>query len=338
MKRSYSPIGNEEYTIGWVSALPKEMAAATYMLDEYHDEPQWRSPGDCAAYNLGRMGAHNVVIVCLRKGIYGPSSAKQAAGHMARTFRNLRYILMVGIGGGTPSDDNDIRLGDVVVSVPSYGHGGVMHYDLEPELRVRAFDHQPPEVLLDAVCALGLRAEEHRPQILQHVEDMVTKYPRLRRHGFAYDSTRIDRLHDTEDRHIKRPNRQDEGPVVHYGLVASGSQLVKDAAIRGQLAKRGIKCVEMEAAGLVDDYPCLVIRGICDYADKYKNDDWQEYAAATAAGYAKELLRVNSLLAEEDSQLMELSTVASEEILRDAVYICVSFSILITSLIYMRKT
>jgi nucleoside phosphorylase len=56
--------------------------------------------------------------------------------------------------------------------------------------------------------------------------------------------------------------------------------------------KDGILCFEMEAAGLMDNFPCLVIRGICDYADSHKNKQWQEYAAATAAAYAKELLSV----------------------------------------------
>lgn len=53
-----------------------------------------------------------------------------------------------------------------------------------------------------------------------------------------------------------------------------------------------IICVEMEAAGLMDSFPCLVIRGICDYADSHKNKKWQPYAAATAAAYMKELLSV----------------------------------------------
>lgn len=48
----------------------------------------------------------------------------------------------------------------------------------------------------------------------------------------------------------------------------------------------------MEAAGLMDEYPCLVIRGICDYADSHKNKRWQPYAAVTAAAYIKELLSV----------------------------------------------
>jgi nucleoside phosphorylase len=48
----------------------------------------------------------------------------------------------------------------------------------------------------------------------------------------------------------------------------------------------------MEAAGLMNHFPCLVIRGICDYADSHKNKTWQPYAAATAAACAKELLSV----------------------------------------------
>ncbi|KAL2012539.1 hypothetical protein VTN00DRAFT_64 [Thermoascus crustaceus] len=68
---------------------------------------------------------------------------------------------------------------------------------------------------------------------------------------------------------------------------------MKHGRTRDKLAQElGILCFEMEAAGLMDNFPCLVIRGICDYADSHKNKIWQEYAAATAAAYAKELLSV----------------------------------------------
>ncbi len=39
-------------------------------------------------------------------------------------------------------------------------------------------------------------------------------------------------------------------------------------------------------------YSCLVIRGICDYSDSHKSKEWQKYASATAAAYAKELLSI----------------------------------------------
>jgi len=80
---------------------------------------------------------------------------------------------------------------------------------------------------------------------------------------------------------------------VHYGLIASGNQVIKDAAFRDKLNKDlggSVLCVEMEAAGLMNNFPCVVIRGICDYSDSHKNKAWQEHAAAVAAAFAKELL------------------------------------------------
>lgn len=81
---------------------------------------------------------------------------------------------------------------------------------------------------------------------------------------------------------------------VHYGLIASGNQVIKDATFRDRLDEEFggyVLCVEMEAAGLMNNFPCIVIRGICDYADSHKNKDWQEHAAAVAAAFAKELLQ-----------------------------------------------
>ena len=90
---------------------------------------------------------------------------------------------------------------------------------------------------------------------------------------------------------VVRPPRPSEEPEVHYGLIASGNSVIKDARRREFLQKayRPL-CFEMEAAGVMNDLPCIVIRGICDYCDSHKNKDWQNYAAATAAAWAKELL------------------------------------------------
>jgi nucleoside phosphorylase len=78
--------------------------------------------------------------------------------------------------------------------------------------------------------------------------------------------------------------------MVHYGLIASGNNLMKRALLRDALiAEKDVLCFEMEAAGLVNHFPCLVIRGICDYSDSHMNE-WQGYAAMAAAAYAKDLL------------------------------------------------
>ncbi|KAF3191749.1 hypothetical protein TWF225_000970 [Orbilia oligospora] len=67
---------------------------------------------------------------------------------------------------------------------------------------------------------------------------------------------------------------------------------MKNAIVRDKLAaENDILCFEMEAAGLMNQFPCLVIRGICDYSDSHKNKEWQGYAAMAAAAYAKDLLR-----------------------------------------------
>jgi nucleoside phosphorylase len=91
----------------------------------------------------------------------------------------------------------------------------------------------------------------------------------------------------------KRLCRESDDPVVHYGLIASGNAVMRSARRRDELRDAwNVFCFEMEAAGLMDDFPCVVIRGICDYSDDHKHKLWQPYSAAVAAAYAKDLLRL----------------------------------------------
>jgi hypothetical protein len=91
---------------------------------------------------------------------------------------------------------------------------------------------------------------------------------------------------------LQRPSRANQDIVIHYGTVASGNQVVKDGLSRDRISAEhgGVLCFEMEAAGLMNIFPCLVVRGICDYADSHKNKGWQPYAAAAAAACAKAVL------------------------------------------------
>lgn len=113
---------NSDYTVGWICALPIELAASTAMLDEQHPGlPQ--DENDSNTYTLGRIGPHNVVLACLPSGTTGIHPAAIAAANLLRSFPKIRFGLMVGIGGGAPSNpsDNpheDLRLGDLVVSNP----------------------------------------------------------------------------------------------------------------------------------------------------------------------------------------------------------------------------
>ena len=119
----------QNYTIGWICAIKTEYVAAQVFLDEKHDGPETVSPHDNNDYTLGKIAKHNVVIAVLPNGEYGTSSATAVARDMLSSFPNVRTGLMVGIGGGVPSQRHDIRLGDIVVSVPSDGGAGVLQYD-----------------------------------------------------------------------------------------------------------------------------------------------------------------------------------------------------------------
>ncbi|KAB8069241.1 nucleoside phosphorylase domain-containing protein [Aspergillus leporis] len=81
-------------------------------------------------------------------------------------------------------------------------------------------------------------------------------------------------------------------PHAFYGTIASGNAVIKDASTRDQLIRtHSVLCFEMEVAKLMNSgFPCIVIRGISDYADSQVIDVWQEYAAASATRYAKDFL------------------------------------------------
>ncbi|WYZ43686.1 hypothetical protein EsH8_VII_000122 [Colletotrichum jinshuiense] len=122
---------------------------------------------------------------------------------------------------------------------------------------------------------------------------MISSLPHLRFGLMVGIGAGIPRLSENID--IRLGDIVVSHPTVHYGVIGSGNSVVKDGISRDEIVQRlGDKCIcfEMEAAGLMDNFPCLVIRGICDYADTHKNDRWQNYAAATAAAFAKELLEV----------------------------------------------
>ncbi|RYP78487.1 hypothetical protein DL771_000440 [Monosporascus sp. 5C6A] len=235
---------------------------------------------------------------------------------MLHSFPNIRIGLMVGIGGGAPSPKHDIRLGDIVVSIPSDGKGGVFQYDFGKTIQDRVFRttgflDQPPTVLRTAVNGLKAQYESDGHQLEEAISIILEKKPRLRKKYNRPDAS-ADRLYRAGVIHppnyeascaiacnndisslVPRSVRvaDEDNPAIHYGLVASANQLMKDALVRDRLAaEMGVLCFEMEAAGLVNHFPCLVIRGICDYSDTHKNKEWQGYAAMAAAAYAKDLL------------------------------------------------
>ncbi|VUC28740.1 unnamed protein product [Clonostachys rosea] len=280
---------HNEYTVGWVCALPKEQTAAIAMLDERHG-PLPKPPNDCNTYSLGSIGGHNIVIACLPQGKIGTNSAAAVATRLSSTFPSIKVGLMVGIGGGIPPK---VRLGDVVVSSPSGRYPGVVQWDIGKAEEGGTFRqtgslNNPPVSLLTALTTLQSENELYGSQIPDYLHEMEQKWPRLKS-KYTWSSSLVDPSVAGEESHSQLENIN-----IHYGLIASGNQVIKDATFRDSLDQRfdgDVLCLEMEAAGLINFFPCLVIRGICDYADSQKNNEWQEYAAALSAAFAKELLQ-----------------------------------------------
>jgi len=272
------------------------------MLDEKHQEPL-QDANDTNLYTLGRISNHNTVIVCLPAGQTGTNSAAAAVLQMKSRFTSIRFGLMVGIGGGVPSDEADVRLGDVVISQPNMYYGGVVQHDFGKTTQngfVRTgFLNTPPTILLNALAKLQARSRNNISVFLSALSH---------RPKFACDNAGPDLLFESTYNHVEGPTcercskdrllernpRGSQEVMVHCGTIASGNQVIKDGITRDRLSSElgGVLCFEMEAAGLMNSFPCLVIRGICDYADSHKNKRWQPYAAATAAAYAKEVLSV----------------------------------------------
>lgn len=297
------------YTIGWICAIVPDFVAAQLFLDEVHEEPRSLSRNDNNLYKLGRMGKHNVAIAVLPHGEYGESSAAVVARDMIHTFVNIRVGLMVGIGGGAPSPRNDVRLGDIIVSSPAEGYGGVLQYDFGKSIEGGKFEmtrflNQPPLALRTALNGLISDLEKEGNWFEDHIltrlknDILKKKYGRpspesdkLFRSNIVYDASKTIADYCADD-FVDRPERDPNlGPVVHYGLIASANQVMKDAQKRDALAKeKNVLCFEMEAAGLMNHFPCLIIRGICNYSDSHKNKQWQGYAAMAAASFAKSLV------------------------------------------------
>ena len=96
--------------------------------------------------------------------------------------------------------------------------------------------------------------------------------------------------------HPQDSKRKNGESRVFFAPIASANKLLKNPIKRNQLRdKFGVKAVEMEGSGIADttwnhEIGYLVVRGICDYCDSNKNDDWHSYAAAVAAAYTIALL------------------------------------------------
>ncbi|KAK4078589.1 uncharacterized protein Triagg1_2920 [Trichoderma aggressivum f. europaeum] len=291
------------YTVAWIAPLEIEAQAALHLLDNRHQGRFPLTPRDDYIFQAGDACGHNVIIATLPAGeVYGTRSAAA----LATQVKNLWFGLLVGIAAGLPNLSRnpplDIRLGDVLVGLPVGDNAGLIDYDLGKETGTDGFQllraghalAKTPTVVRSALGSIKLRAPDDSNDIIQQYKIIEHKEHSLG--TFADPGQGRDTLYQVNESGIESPvirgRRPDSKRIrVWYGSIGSGDKLMKNAQKRNELRdKYNVIGLEMEAAGTMDQIPVGVIRGVCDYGDEHKNDEWQPYAAAMAAAYARVVL------------------------------------------------
>lgn len=296
------------YTIAWIAPLEIEARAAASMFDREHVGRFPMERGDDYIYQAGEICGHNVIIASLPAGQeYGTGSAAALASQVKRFFPNFWFGLLVGVAAGLPRlagpSPRDIRLGDILVALPEGESAGLIAYDLGKESAADGFQllrgghvlAVTEPVVRSAIGSIKRRAPDDLSVILPYYDKMKDE-----EHGggsFADPGQSADVLYEKDESgsptiQVTRERRPDQRRTrIWYGSIGSGEKLMKNASKRDELRDRyNLIGLEMEAAGTMNRIPVGVIRGVCDYGDEYKNKEWQPYAAAMAAAYAKAVL------------------------------------------------
>jgi nucleoside phosphorylase len=307
----------EDFKIGWLSALPVELAAAIAVLDQkYLEVPLGMKRSNL--YTLGRIGRHKIVIACVPDSLSSKMSTAAVAYEVRRMFPCIRFWLMVGTGGNVPQNEtalrvSHVRIGDVVISDLNMQDRGVTQYDLGKTdssgryVKIGSLK-KPPAVLLDALLKLQAYDLEGPRRGWVHLgsgySDSLRRFDELWWTAPALlraSNFRFDPIHGSIFKHFLTPKSTWKEvalkyhlPRIHFGRIASVNHALIERAPRERLSFEfgDIHCFDTEAFGLIAEFPCLIIRGIHDYAVSHILSNDQPYAAAAAAVCAKKYLKL----------------------------------------------
>lgn len=298
----------DDYTVVWIAVLPIEAEAALGMLDKRHNSRFESVRGDDYAYVGGEINGHNVVVATWPAGQnYGVGAAAALVSQVKARFSNIWFALLVGIAAGlpnlSPSDPSgrrDIRLGDVLVCVPDKASSGIVHYDLgrdtETGFLLNGRQAETPSIVRAAIGNIQLTKKKPYKRGNEFAKHLNAFQQAADNDNFLCPSQDKDQLLvssvEMTAPPIERELRDEsERTQVWYGNIGSGNSMMRNPRRRDELRDtHDLIGLEMEAAGIINTLPTGVIRGVCDYGDGQKNKDWQPYAAAVAAVYAKMIL------------------------------------------------
>lgn len=282
-----------------VCALPLEAQAVIATLDAVSDDAVVGPRGDPNLYRHGsyvdEKGFERRVLLATSG--MGLTNAAILTIHAMRSFQGeFDYLIMVGIAGGCPNPERPsehVRLGDVVV----LDERGVIQYDFIKRTIAgdenRAYPQRPASTLLNAVRDMEIISATHGASWRKLIAEVGAKSKKMARPSARSDVLHID---EQEISHPAQPMRLKGEPMVHRGAIGSANILLKDPDARDRLRDRWhVRAIEMEGSGVHDaawsmNQDIMIVRGVCDYCDDYKNDKWQPYAALAAAAYTRGLV------------------------------------------------
>ncbi|KAL4766750.1 nucleoside phosphorylase domain-containing protein [Aspergillus nidulans var. acristatus] len=288
-----------------------------------------KEPGDDNAYVNGRIGNYNVV-VCYMPGMGKGSAASVASSLKISYKRiEVALVVGICGGAPYPLSGGEVFLGDVIISdsVVHYDFGRQYPGGFEKTLGVRDTLGQPNRAIRSIMASLQARrsCKDLQDKLLRHLQALQKsvsdwQFPSIddilfealyqhKHYGFtspacpcldsmsedicktAVESPCTSLGCDMDRVCRRRPSTEHNSPRVYIGTVASADTMMKSGEHRDCLVQsEGVVGFEMEGAGVWDNISCIIIKGVCDYADGHNNKAWQAYAAATGAAAAKALL------------------------------------------------
>jgi nucleoside phosphorylase len=165
--------------------------------------------------------------------------------------------------------------------------------------------HQQRDWLLNRLLAPNtLRIDDiPEPELEEHIPDLIKVIQELRKDGPDAYLTSDRRLNNPDKVRELRyevvfPFKDAPQPAVYIAPMASGSAVRADNPFEEiRVPVRGTRAVEMEGAAFYrtlkefGSIQYLLVKGVCDYADKEKDDSYHDYAGRISALYLFAFLR-----------------------------------------------
>ncbi|KAL4978734.1 hypothetical protein BDW66DRAFT_11281 [Aspergillus desertorum] len=305
------PVSRADFRVAILCPLPLEAEVVKPLFDGVYsviDHPALSKVlGDPNSYTLGRIGSYDVVLVYMPSA--GKAIASSVATHMKVSYPRIQLAFLIGVCGGVPFIDKslatrgntEIYLGDVIIST------GIVQYDRLPfaslcKDTIESNLGRPNHEIRSFLSKIKTRSDALRDgqcQYLATIQDTVRaqcpgsqndvlysrKYDHRKENCQCSSDSKVDKTV------IARRRKSDVVPFLHFGMLASGDSVMMSSKVRDSIAEQErVIGFEMEGAGVWDQFPCILVKGVSDYADSHKSKGWQYFAAASAAACMRAIL------------------------------------------------